>query len=236
MNPGKAAAELPFARPRSVPDVIAEQLRDAILSGRLRAGERLVEQKLAAAFGIGQPTIREAFRELELQGFVRKQGSKGTYVTEFSDEDIRKNLEVRMALESLAVEKAAPNIKPEDARVLKRCVAEMATSIASFDRAGFHKADVAFHRKIWDLAENEYLKAALERVTFGLFAFLLVARTPNDTVMRHVVAQHQAILDALLTRNSRKAREGFERATVRFWKEHQGVDAGQGRHAEGDRR
>ncbi len=219
-----AAPELKLPRPRSVPEVLAEQLRDAILSGKLRAGERLVEQKLASSFGVGQPTLREALRELEMQGFVRKMGSHGTYVTEFTQEDIRKNLEVRMALEALAMEKVAPNVEKADARELEGYVAEMATGIADFDRARFHKADVAFHRKIWELAGNEYLTTALERVTFGLFAFLLVARTPNDTVMTHVVAQHRAILDALLTGNGRKARAGFERATLDFWRDHQGVE------------
>lgn len=211
-------------RSRSIPDLVAEQIRDAILTGKIRPGERLVEQKLAGRFGIGQPTVREALRELELQGFVRKQANRGSYVTEFSHEDMRKSLEVRMALETLAIEKAAQNLRDEDAAELRELFQGMESSVARFDRAGFHKADVAFHKKIWSLTHNEYLETALERVSFGLFAFLLVDRTPFDTVMTHVVRQHRDMLEALLTRDPKTAREGFTRATLSFWRDHHKIE------------
>jgi DNA-binding GntR family transcriptional regulator len=219
-----SADDLRLVRGRTIPDLVAEQLRDAILAGKFRAGERLVEQKLGARFGIGQPTVREALRELEHQGFVRKSANRGTYVTEFNQEDIRKNLEVRMALETLAVEKAARNITPEGETRLKTLFRDMEASIEHFDRADFHKADVAFHRMIWELSGNEYLCAALERVTFGLFAFMLVERTAHDDVMSHVAHQHRGILQAILTRDPKLAREGFIHYTSDFWKQHHKVD------------
>jgi DNA-binding GntR family transcriptional regulator len=64
-------------RAPSLPEAVADKLREAILSDRLRPGQRLVEHKLAARFGIGQPTLREALRELEAQGFVRKSQKRG---------------------------------------------------------------------------------------------------------------------------------------------------------------
>jgi len=76
----------------SVPEIVAEKLREAILAGQLKPGDRLIEQKWAARFSVGQPTIREAHRELELQGFVRKSRQRGTYVTELSREECRKLL------------------------------------------------------------------------------------------------------------------------------------------------
>src|SRR5713226_6818269 len=94
----------------SLPEAVAQKLRDAILAGKLKPGERLVEQKLAASFGIGQPTLREALKELEFQGFVRKSPKKGTYVTKLTADDFRKIQEVRMALEVVAIEKAAPRM------------------------------------------------------------------------------------------------------------------------------
>src|SRR6058998_1823102 len=90
--PGQPLA--PFRFP-SLPEAVAQKLRDAILAGQLKPGERLVEQKLAANLGIGQPTLREALKELEFQGFVRKSPKKGTYVTELTPEDFRQIQEVR---------------------------------------------------------------------------------------------------------------------------------------------
>jgi DNA-binding GntR family transcriptional regulator len=206
---------------RSVPAVVAEKLREAILDGTLKPGDRLLEHKLAASFGIGQPTLREALRELELQGFVRKHDAKkGTYVTELDAEDFKNILEVRMTLEARAIEKAAVNWNAEAAAVLDRIVRAMEESAGAFDLAAFHKNDIQFHRTIWDLAGNEYLGIALERVAFGLFAFVLLQR-PRESRNEFVAAarQHREILDALSSGDPISAREGFIRSTMRFWSE-----------------
>ena len=93
---------------RSLAEAAAQSLREAIIAGKLKPGERLIEQKLASQLGIGQPTLREALKELEYQGFVRKLANKGrTFVTKLSTEDISKIHQVRMVLEVLAVDLAA---------------------------------------------------------------------------------------------------------------------------------
>src|SRR5436305_9357298 len=206
-------------RNRRVPELVAEQIRGAILSGVLKPGERLVEQKLSLQFGIGQPTLREALQELERHGFVRKNGNRGTFVTQFSEEDMRKNLEVRVVLEALAVQRAAKHVSDEDVNELQQIIGSMCDCAARFDRPGFHHADVSFHSKIWRLADNAYLSAALERFTFGLFAFALVRRNPLDGVFRNVVEQHQLILDGLKTRDPIRARKAYESCTLDFWRE-----------------
>ena len=210
-------SEFRRVRGPTVPEVVAGRMRDAILAGRYVPGERLVEQKLAGLFGIGQPTVREALRELELQGFVRKRGNRGTYVTEFSTEDVVKRHEVRLALEGVAISRAAALITEEDEAQLKELLVKMGVSAERFDRASFHKLDMAFHRKIWACADNEYLALVLERVTFSLFAFQLLARTHVDPVMKRVTQQHWDILNALLTRNPVFAREEFLRTIVLLW-------------------
>jgi len=129
----------------SVPEAVAQKLRDAILAGQLKPGERLVEQKLASRFGIGQPTLREALKELEFQGFVRKSPKKGTYVTLLTPEDFRKIQEVRMTLEVVAIEKAALNTTDRAMRELETLVVSMRSAAQKFDLATSHKSDVAFH-------------------------------------------------------------------------------------------
>jgi DNA-binding GntR family transcriptional regulator len=206
---------------RSVPTVVAEKLREAILEGTLKPGDRLLEHKLAATFGIGQPTLREALRELELQGFVRKRDAKkGTYVTELDADDFRNILEVRVTLEARAIEKAAVNWNAEAEAVLAHLVRTMEESARTFDLATFHKSDIQFHRTIWDLAGNKYLGIALERIAFGLFAFVLVQR-PRESQNEFVAAaqQHREILDALKSGDPNAARAGFIQSTARFWSE-----------------
>jgi len=61
----------------SAPQVAAQAIRDAIITAKFKAGERLVEGKLAEDLGIGQPTLREALKELEYEGLVRKIPQRG---------------------------------------------------------------------------------------------------------------------------------------------------------------
>ncbi len=206
---------------RSRSDAVAEKLRDAILAGTLKPGDRLIEQKLAARFGVGQPTLREALKDLELQGFVRKSPNKGSHVTQMTHQDFCRILEVRMALEILAIDLAAPNMTDAALSALEKIVATLEASAAALDLATFHKHDLIFHRTIWDLAENEYLGTTLERVAFGLFAFVLLQRPPGQSGNEFLAAaeQHKEILAGLRSRDPDIAREAFVRSTLKFWGE-----------------
>ena len=101
------AGQVKPIRVQSAPQAAAQAIREAITIGALEPGQRLIEQKLAASLGIGQPTLREALKELEYEGFVHKIPQKGTYITTFDKKDCRELLEVRMSLEPLVIERAA---------------------------------------------------------------------------------------------------------------------------------
>ncbi len=214
---------------RSAPQTAAEALRNAIIGGQLRPGDRLIEQKLARSLGIGQPTLREALLELEYQGFVRKVPQRGTYVTKLTKDDFRKIMEVRMALELLAIDGAARNMTRDDADILKALVEDMATAAKTFDLGAFHKSDIAFHRKVWALAGNEYLEKALEGTAFRLFAFVLLQRTSTSSRSEflHATEQHKAILAGLCSYDPVKARQAFVSNTLKFWAEHHQVNVGE---------
>lgn len=202
-----------MARVPSLPETVAGKLRDAILSDRLRPGQRLVEQKLAAHFGIGQPTLREALRELEVQGLVRKSQKRGTYVTEWSAEQYRQTHDVRMALESLAMERAAPNVTEEALRNLEQCLDRLAAAARQPDLTLYHKKEMDFHKAIWRLTGNDCLFRALERITFGLFAFALLGRPSADmhVYLLAAIEQQREILEGLRTRDPQIARGTFVR-------------------------
>ncbi len=213
---------------RSVPETVAQALRDAIIAGQLKPGERLIEHKLATKLGIGQPTLREALRELEYQGFVRKMPQRGTYVTKLSKDDFCKILQVRMALELLAMENAARNITPKDEDELTAIVDEMAKAARSFNLSSFHSSDVTFHRKVWALAGNEYLERALEATAFRLFAFVLLQRTSNSRQeFLAATQQHRGILAGLCSHDPAKARQAFLSQTLKFWEENHQVSVGE---------
>lgn len=200
----------------------AQSVRDAIVSGKLQPGARLVERDLADALGIGQPTLREALKELEFQGLVRKIPRKGTYVSSFSQEDVRNIMMVRIFLESLAVQLAARNMTPEAELRLRALVDQMFAGADSNNLVGFHDTDVAFHREIWRLAGNEYLLTSLEAIAFRQF----VLGVPHHSHERFLAAvkQHREILEGLCTRDPQRAHGTYLSETVNFWKQHGQLD------------
>jgi DNA-binding GntR family transcriptional regulator len=221
-----AASPLCPVRNKSLPESVAEQIRDAILGGQLKPGERLIEQKLAALFGIGQPTLREALKELEYQGFVHKLPNRATYVTELSIPDMEKMFEVRMALETLAIEKAAGNLTTGALTELRRHLTGLDKAARRLDLSSFHQSDVAFHRVIWDLAGNEHLGSALDRVSFALFAFVLLKQRETRESYAASVKQHDRIVAGLATKDPVQACRIFQETTVGYWRDYRHLHIG----------
>ena len=207
---------------QTAPQAAAQAIRESIISGELAAGDRIVEQKWAARLGIGQPTLREALHELEHQGLLRKFPQRGTYVAQLSPDDYRLIQDVRSPLEAIAVGKAAENFTPEADEELTRLVTTMASSNSTkMNVKQFHDCDVSFHRKIWDLAGNDFLRDTLETITFRLFVFSVVGRWSNNPRALDEslasVQQHLGILQGLRTRDKNLARQAFIRHTVHYW-------------------
>jgi len=104
---------------------IAAQIREAILTGTLREGDRLVERTLAVELGASVTSVREAIIELETEGFLRKKPNSATRVTRLTRNDVEKIFNVRRVLEAYAVEQACRKATPEQARRLELVYAEM---------------------------------------------------------------------------------------------------------------
>ena len=95
------------SRPDMMADVIADELRTAIISGRLRAGERLVEDVVADEHGVSRVPVREALRRLESEGFVTLTPYRGASVSGSSHRDVVEHMQIRRGLEALAAQLAA---------------------------------------------------------------------------------------------------------------------------------
>ena len=94
-------------------DVVFENLREAILEGKLEPGQRLMEVQLAEQLGVSRTPVREAIRKLELEGLVVMLPRKGAYVADVSLKDIIDVLDIRSPVEGLAAYLAADRITEE---------------------------------------------------------------------------------------------------------------------------
>ena len=98
-------------RPNRIVDQVSHYLREQVFQGTLRAGDRLVEKKIAEQLGTGQNAVREALIELSSRGFVHRTANRGTYVMDLSLEEARKISWLRCELELLALDLVLENIR-----------------------------------------------------------------------------------------------------------------------------
>ena len=138
-------------------DVVFNTLRQAILRGELKPGERLMEIQLADKLGVSRTPIREAIRKLELEGLVLMIPRRGAEVAEITEKSLRDVLEVRGALEELAVELACDRITEEGIEQLKVAAKEFEQALQSGDVTTYAEADVKFHDVIYLATENQRL-------------------------------------------------------------------------------
>ena len=211
-------------KPIRLTDQISRAIKEQIFSGTLRPGDRVVEQKFAKRFGVGQNAVREALIDLAHNGFVRRVPNKGTYVTEITKEDGAKIARVRSALEGLVIDLILERARnePVDLTEPGRLLARMRELLEARDMVTFYECDIAFHRALWNLARNEFLTQHLEQIVVPLFAFFIVVNINPEQNYPEIVAAvnlHDEILHGLKTGSEGKSHKGVRElmdASVRF--------------------
>jgi DNA-binding GntR family transcriptional regulator len=193
-------------RKLSVVDQVRLFLRELILSGKLKAGERLVETRFARQLGIGQPTVREALARLQDEGLIVRQPNRGCTVVELSPQEVSQIFRLRIAWEALAVELAMENWTPEKARELSRALKKLQIAACAGDAQKYYRADLEFHQALWRLAANPFLEKALTQITVPLFAFVMIQLSLRKTLdFPPNAAEHARIVEAILAGNRRRA-------------------------------
>lgn len=126
-------------------DVVFNTLRQEILTGKLKPGERLMEIHLANKLGVSRTPIREAIRKLELEGLVIMMPRRGAEVAQISWKSLKDVLEVRSALDALAIELACERMGQEDLESLYKACECFEEATKTKDPTKIAEADVAFH-------------------------------------------------------------------------------------------
>lgn len=196
---GPPLKETLFTRitPFSKKDRVVTALREAIVSGRMKPGDAIVEGRVARQLGVGQSLIREALLDLEHQGFVQRVPYRGTSVTKLGPEEIEQIQRFRIEMETLAVEWARARATPDDLIELRGFVEEMRQAARASDLARFNDFDLALHRRIWQLSGNKYLSDALERAVVPLLTFFYLKSGRIEPLHVRSVDHHAALVDVL---------------------------------------
>ena len=178
-------------------DVVFNTLRDAILTGKLVPGERLMENQLAEKLGVSRTPVREALRMLELENLVELVPRKGAQVLDMSEKDIINILEVRSALEGLATSVACKKMTKEDLQQLKNMEVDFEKAVADNDVEHFVDIDEDFHDLIFSATENDKLINIFRNLRIQLYRYRMAQAKNNETSMSTIVAHHRSIIRAI---------------------------------------
>ncbi|MCB6416262.1 GntR family transcriptional regulator [Dorea acetigenes] len=174
-------------------DVVFNTLRQAILRGELKPGERLMEIQLANKLGVSRTPIREAIRKLELEGLVLMIPRKGAEVAEITEKSLRDVLEVRRALEELAVQLVCEKITEEEIEELKAAAREFENVLKDGDITKIAEADVRFHDVIYMATDNQKLIQLLNNLREQMYRFR-VEYLKREEVRPQLLAEHEEII------------------------------------------
>ncbi len=177
-------------------DVVFNTLRQAILRGELKPGERLMEIQLANKLGVSRTPIREAIRKLELEGLVLMIPRKGAEVAEFTEKSLRDVLEVRRALEELAVELVCEKITDEQIQDLKDAAEEFKESLKDGDITRIAEADVKFHDVIYMATDNQKLIQLLNNLREQMYRYRVEYLKRSD-FHQQLIDEHEEIIETI---------------------------------------
>ena len=181
-------------------DVVFNTLRNAILTGELSPGERLMEIKLADKLGVSRTPIREAIRKLELEGLVVNTPRKGAEVANISAEDLRDVLEVRRSLEVLAISLACEKMTDETLELLYENIDAFKHSIDAKATSDIASVDVTFHDIIYKSTGNNRLIQILNNISEQMYRYRF-EYIKNKESWNRLVEEHMNIYEAIKNRD-----------------------------------
>ena len=189
-------------------DVVFNTLRQAILRGELKPGERLMEIQLANKLGVSRTPIREAIRKLELEGLVLMIPRRGAEVAEITEKSLCDVLEVRSALEILAVELACERISEQDVDKLREAAKEFEEVSKSEDVTALAEADVKFHDIIYFATDNQRLIQLLYNLREQMYRYR-VEYLKRPEVHATLFAEHEHIIQCIVKRDKVAAKQAI---------------------------
>lgn len=191
-------------------DVVFNTLRQAILKGELGPGERLMEIQLAERLGVSRTPVREAIRKLELEGLVIMVPRKGAEVAGITEKGMKDVLEVRKALEELAVELACQKVTEENIEYLEQHLVNFENIILTGDLTDIAEMDVDFHDAIYSATDNGKLVQMLYNLREQMYRYR-VEYIKDEEKRITLLEEHKEIIHALKNRNTTAAKDAIRK-------------------------
>ena len=190
-------------------DVVFKTLRQGILTGELKPGERLMEIHLANKLGVSRTPIREAIRKLELEGLVTMIPRRGAEVAQITEKSMKDVLEVRKVLDNLSVELACDRITEEEKEQLKHACLDFEDAVKTGDFSMVAKTDVAFHDIIVAATRNIRLSQMVNNLAEQMYRYRF-EYIKDSSQHNRLVEEHKEICDGIVNGDKERALKAIE--------------------------
>ena len=181
---------------RTTQELVFEFLRDAILSGRLRGGAHLVQDKIASELNVSRVPVREALLQLESEGLVRMEAHRGASVVWLSAEEIEEIFEIRGVLVTAAIRRVVPHLTDEQVARLQQ-IAERQERESNM--AARFRLNHAFYSTLFESLNRPRLRAMLDKLEREVERYLMPLDRPH--------LGHRELVEACRRRDADEAAE-----------------------------
>ncbi|MBR0599271.1 GntR family transcriptional regulator [Sinanaerobacter chloroacetimidivorans] len=186
---------------------IGNAIRDAIVSGDLKPGDRIVETQWAKDLGVSQSPVREAIRELEMIGLVENIPYQGCFVRKITKQDMKDAYRVRMYLEMLGIQDAVESATEAQLKEIYQILEEMEAEAKKSAFNSYTKKNEQFHEKIIEISQNKLLirlwkQSHIQDSTF--FGTQL-----SEQTLEALAVRHKDLYDAIAARDEKRAKEAI---------------------------
>lgn len=194
----------------SLGNKIFDILRDRILNDEYEHGQKLNELALANELKISRTPIREALKQLELEGLVESIPNKGVYVKGFSPRDIDDMFEIRLALEGLAIQLAIDRMDEVHLSKIKDVFELMEFYTIKKDQEKINDLNILYHETIYQATQSQYFEQLLKDVHY------YVSVTSRHSIVQPerletAIKEHRAILEAIIAGDKELARDTIQK-------------------------
>lgn len=202
---------------RSQSEEAYARILERIVSLEMPPGSIVNEARLREDLGIGRTPIREALQRLARENLVRSVPHRGTFVTEVNITDLARITEVRVVLEGHAARVASEKLTEADRAAIRELMRLLRREVVTDQRA-LMQLDRRVHRALYQAAHNPYLESTLERY-FNLSLRLWYLVLDRQVGLRQAVAEHVALLEAVLAGDGDRAEDVMRRHVTGFERE-----------------
>ncbi len=193
---------LPITRPTSLSEQVVEQVRTAIIEGRLKHGDRITEAMLTEMLGISRTPIREALILLAREGLIVNAPNRATFVRVFSASDVEQIFSFRTTLENFAGELTIGKLSPMDIDWLHASIEKQRAALHADDFKAVRSVDMAFHEYLVVRSDHPILLRAWREIVAQIAAVLyLRAEAIHDYDEYQSLRDHAAIVEAYQSRD-----------------------------------